>query len=1080
MDFPTLLLAAKRQTGDNREVLDAACQHLVGEMDLSLAGIVDFRPGDALRVLGIAGTKSDFLNDLPPSVVADPFLCFAFSECAAGKFVEIADLTADVRCLALADAARRHGVRSVLLIPLRDGPEQVGTLAAFADEPHFFTQESIARVTGMVSIDHPLAVPFLVRRIKAQRFNRYYQALGELGRLIARSRNVAQLMDGACALISEHTKVALTYVVTIDSETGKARLAGAEGPARGYIENLPISIDSGEPAGMGITGQVYRRGQALVVNDMIANPAFAAQAISLARWSLSAAIGIPIWVEGNCDAVLVLASSQRWFFSNELVDLVEKMAQALGSAIEHVRERELSARYQAFYSSLAGLNEFIARDPDPELLYQETCQVVAGMSPELCAFLVTIDTDAGDIRIPAWAGTYLKDPDVQSLADLLAATPMDLASGHGLSYRAFRERETVYVPDLRQETGRPLTGEAVLALGITSLVAIPLTRGNDSLGAIVLGAQEPHYFTAEMLRLAERLAVNVGQALLSYHHRQTLEYQALTDALTGLPNRNLYMDRLDAAIAQAKRDGGQVALAVIDLDEFKEINDRLGHSFGDEVIRTLAKRLSSHIRKIDTIARFGGDELVAILPMTKDETGLENTFDRLLQVLSEPITLPGIRETISVSASMGVSLYPTDATNGEDLLRRADLSMYRMKAEGGNGWRLFEEATEQELVERHQLRREFLEALVGDEIVFHYQPKVDLTTGRVFGAEALARWQHPRRGLLFPGAWIDVVERNADLSIELGRYALNKVVEQLSQWQRQGMDLVVSLNIGAKHLMAPRFLDDLKQALEKAPQVAQALGIEVTETVVIEDFERLSDVLGRCRQMGVRIALDDFGTGYASLAYLQRLPADVVKVDIDFVRHMLEDIRAFSIVSGTLQISQMSNMIVLAEGVETEEHGLRLAQMGCQYAQGFAIAKALPPADFLSFVGNWQQPKSWSQAAKRPISLDMLQLLATVVHHRSVGDRLGITDAPAGSDAAKIIVEELDQCPLKSWMRRYGQMRASPLARDYVELHDQLHGLESQWLEQTSDTKRTPRNLQKELWRTRKALEDGINKQITN
>ena len=441
-------------------------------------------------------------------------------------------------------------------------------------------------------------------------------------------------------------------------------------------------------------------------------------------------------------------------------------------------------------------------------------------------------------------------------------------------------------------------------------------------------------------------------------HEAELDRVAHHDLLTGLPNRHLLSDRMGQSILRSQRSGHPSAVCVLDLDGFKTINDRHGHSVGDQLLLGLSTRLQQVLRAEDTLARTGGDEFVLVLSEVGSTEECTLILDRLLQAVRQPFALaPDLN--LGVSASIGVSLYPADNADPDTLLRHADQAMYLAKQAGKNRYQLFDPESDR-LAQAHRQGLETLErALAQGEFVLHYQPKVDLDSGEVIGAEALIRWQHPERGLLPPADFLPQLHGSA-LEPSLGEWVIASALDQLSRWITQGLPMKVSVNISANHLLQPEFCARLAQALAHHPEVPPAhLELEVLESAAIADMGQAVEILRNCRALGVCFSLDDFGTGYSSLTYLRQLPVDTLKIDQSFVRDMLADADDLRIVQSVIQLAGVFHRQVIAEGVETLEHGARLRQMGCHCVQGYGIARPMPAQDLPGWCAAWLQAQAW-------------------------------------------------------------------------------------------------------------------------
>ena len=436
-------------------------------------------------------------------------------------------------------------------------------------------------------------------------------------------------------------------------------------------------------------------------------------------------------------------------------------------------------------------------------------------------------------------------------------------------------------------------------------------------------------------------------------HQQQLEHIAHFDALTGLPNRLLLADRLEQAICYAQRQGDLIAIVYLDLDGFKAVNDHYGHALGDILLITVAQRMRDVLREVDTLARIGGDEFVAILVNLDDQQDCEPLLDRLLRAAADPVIIND--KVLQVSASIGVTLYPKDESDADKLLRHADQAMYAAKQSGKNRYLYFD------LIKSAALKTE-QEKLIGircamdnGEFVLHYQPKVNIKTGEVIGAEALIRWQHPELGLLLPAAFLPLIE-NHPYDIELGEWVIDTTFAQLADWQQQCFTLPVSVNIGAHHLQQECFVLNLSDRFSAYPNIQpRQIELEILESSALEDINNASNIMQACCDIGVHFSLDDFGTGYSSLTYLRRLPVNMLKIDQSFVRDMLTDLEDLSIIEGVIGLARAFHHKVIAEGVESLAHCERLLELGCDLAQGYAIARPMPADKLPDWVKGWQQ-----------------------------------------------------------------------------------------------------------------------------
>jgi len=450
----------------------------------------------------------------------------------------------------------------------------------------------------------------------------------------------------------------------------------------------------------------------------------------------------------------------------------------------------------------------------------------------------------------------------------------------------------------------------------------------------------------------------------SKKQQEALEQMAHYDVLTQLPNRALLADRYTQALAHSKRQENQLAVCFLDLDNFKPINDLYGHEIGDELLVEVAKRIKSIIRDEDTASRQGGDEFVLLLGDIDQLSQCEQMLNRVLTSLSQPYLIDTL--SLTISASIGFSLYPTDNTDLDTLMRHADQAMYQAKQAGRNRYHLFNAKQNQLDIKRNSQLKEIDEALVNNELCMYYQPKVNMATGEVFGAEALIRWNHPEKGLIPPFKFLPVIEKTG-LEIQVGNWVINEVLRQMDHWKKQGIELEVSINISSYHLQHPTFIDELETALAKYPQIhSKKVQLEILESSALSNLQAISSIITTCIDtLGVSVALDDFGTGYSSLTHLRNLPAKTIKIDQTFVRDVLDDPSDLAIIDGVIGLSNSFSREIIAEGIETTNHGLMLLILGCYEAQGYGIARPMPSADVQDWLSDYTPNQEWINCATK-------------------------------------------------------------------------------------------------------------------
>jgi len=442
-------------------------------------------------------------------------------------------------------------------------------------------------------------------------------------------------------------------------------------------------------------------------------------------------------------------------------------------------------------------------------------------------------------------------------------------------------------------------------------------------------------------------------AILSAVNRSKLEKKlhklAHYDSLTGVVSRHLLIDRLNLAISGFNPDQLLSAVAFIDLDNFKPINDSYGHEAGDLVLKEVASRISMVLNSQDTVARVGGDEFALILNKVNTQEEAEIILKRVLIILSAPFDVNN-EQYLRISASIGAVFIDQNAVDPETLLRRADQSMYLAKNSGRNKVVFFDLDEEHKLQHCREVMKEVELGINNNEFLLHYQPKIDLITKEIIGVEALIRWQNPQQGLLYPNSFFEALDHST-LGVTIGEWVLKTAIQQQSEWRKQNIKLKVSINISAHHLLHYDFIDSLRALIESMPNVnPELIELEVLETVSIRDVDAAINTLNRCREFGISIALDDFGTGYSSLSYLKQLPLDVVKIDQSFVKNILENEVDKVIIESVVNLSNVLGYRIVAEGVESKAHEEALINMGCHFGQGYYIAKPMTSDDIFRWI----------------------------------------------------------------------------------------------------------------------------------
>lgn len=524
-------------------------------------------------------------------------------------------------------------------------------------------------------------------------------------------------------------------------------------------------------------------------------------------------------------------------------------------------------------------------------------------------------------------------------------------SGVGLPGRAWEAEAPVWMTDIAAEANFPRRDDA-LRLGLKSGFALPVLVGGQVTAVLELFTTEVTLPNTSLLDMLPYVGAQLGRVAEREISRETVRHQAYHDALTGLPNRSLFQDRLLQALSLARRSGQGAAVLYLDLDRFKHVNDTLGHAAGDTLLTELAQRMRGVLRAEDTLARMSGDEFTVLLPGTGQADEALKVARKLLGEVARPILLGS--QQLSVSASIGVGLFPADGEDAQTLLRHTDAAMYRCKQQGG-GCQLYAREMDAAAQERLALETSLRQAIPNGELRLFYQPQVGAATGRVAGLEALVRWRHPTLDLVPPTRFIPLAEE-IGLILPLGAWVLEEALRQAALWRRAGHVMRIAVNVSGRQFEQRDLPDMIVGALARAGFPADCLELELTESVLMASGEGMLNTLRALKAIGVRLAVDDFGTGYSSLAYLRHFPVDVLKVDRAFVRGLGTAEVDAAIVGAVIELAHALGLEVVAEGVETDVQRRILEDLDCDVLQGFLFSKPCPAAEAEAMLdARWQE-----------------------------------------------------------------------------------------------------------------------------
>ncbi|HUX23566.1 MAG TPA: EAL domain-containing protein, partial [Burkholderiales bacterium] len=611
---------------------------------------------------------------------------------------------------------------------------------------------------------------------------------------------------------------------------------------------------------------------------------------------------------------------------------------------DHKEAADRIVHLNRVHAVLSGINTLIVRVRDRDELFREACRIAVEAGGFRMALIAMVDRSAMTIVPVASAG---KDE------ALLAAIKGILSSNKNapttMTALALREKQAVVSNDSQRDP-RVLFGARYAAAGVRSMAILPLLVADEAVGVLALYASEIEFFHEEELKLLTELTGDIAFAIEHIEKQERLDYLAYYDPLTGLANRSLFLERAAQYMRSAAGGGYKLAVFLIDLERFKNINDSLGRPAGDALLRQVTEWLTLNAGDANLLARMGADHFALVLPQVRQEGDVTGLLEKTMAAfLDHPFRLNDA--VFRISARVGVAMYPDDGADAETLLRNAEAALKKAKA-GGERYLFYTQKMTEAMAGKLTLENQLRRALDNEEFVLHYQPKVNLVSGEVTSAEALIRWNDPRTGLVPPGRFIPILEETG-LIYEVGRWALRKAIADYLRWRAAGLPAVrVAVNVSPLQLRNRGFIAEIEQTIGIDSNAAAGLELEITESLIMADIKLSIASLRAIRALGATIAIDDFGTGFSSLAYLAKLPVDTLKIDRSFVIDMTAGPEGLALVSTVISLAHSLKLKVVAEGVETEEQSRLLRLLACDEMQGFLFSKPVPveifEAKFLS------------------------------------------------------------------------------------------------------------------------------------
>jgi diguanylate cyclase (GGDEF)-like protein/PAS domain S-box-containing protein len=918
---------------ERNELFSEACRIAIAH-GFRMASIVMVDPSTGKMVPAASASKDKELM----AAVEDIFSSTQSSKTLVGqviserKLVVSNDSQNDPRVL-FGKRYAESGVRSLALFPLIASDEAIGVLALYAGELEFFHDEELKLLIELAG-DISFALTNINQQEKLALLARIRAVSSAINAAIIRVNDRGALFKEACRIAVEVGAFKMAWIREIDSQTLEGKVVARCGGEDAYVDQLRFiaredSADSERPA-----SRALRLLQPVLCNDVATDPSvsrYRDEYLSRGHRSLGC---FPLLVTGRQPAVISLFAGEPNAFDDQETALLLDLSANISFALENI-DRQQKLVNLARVRNLSGeINAAILRIHDRDELFREACRIAVGAGGFSLAWVGIVDREAMLLKPVAWEGLG---------QDYIERMPLSLNEADpekfGLACRAVHEKKPMIADDMQKDARVQMRADSIQR-GFHSLVTLPLVVADTVIGVLVLYANEIGFFNESEMKLLLELAANISFALDHIAKAEELDYLAYYDVLTGLANRRLFLERLAQYMRSAASGGHKLCLFLIDLARFKNINDSLGRPAGDALLRKAAEWLTHRAGDAGLLARLGSDHFAVVLPVVTQDGDVVRLVEKTIAAfVLHPFRLNDA--VLRVSAKVGAALFPDNGIDADTLFKNAEAALKKAKATG-EAYLFHTQKMTEMIAGKLTLENQLRQALDNEEFVLHYQPKVNLATGKLTGAEALIRWNDPRMGLVPPGQFIPILEETG-LIHDVGRWALRRAIADHLRWRREGLaSLRIAVNVSALQLRNRRFIDEITQAIAVDAQAAAGLELEITESVIMEDIKGNIASLQAIRRLGVKIAIDDFGTGFSSLSYLARLPIDTLKIDRSFVVDMTVAPEGSALVSTIIGLAHSLKLNVVAEGVETEEQSRLLRLMDCDEMQGFLVSKPLP------------------------------------------------------------------------------------------------------------------------------------------
>ncbi len=816
-----------------------------------------------------------------------------------------------------------------------------------------------------------------------------------------------EILKLTAEILVKDINLGLVWVGKVD-EDGWVKIIAAAGEAVGYVKNLRISTDEKSPYGQGPAGTALRSGKISMLKDFD-SPKFKAWRQMAKKYGLEQAAGVP-FEDLYGDKWIIMMYSK---VGQKMPEYIRDLLYDLSKNLKIFLDRKLSylevQRLKGYQEALTQIQKELIKDPAPDTIYKLVVETLAHYTDALTVRISVPEQDSEWMKVVAAAG---KNADTFLNEKIASKDPLNDPYGNTSTGRAFRDKKPVILDNPKEDTYFQKFWSKYPELEVGAVGSWPIFSEKDDspVAILTIHSLNSRYFNPELRMLVEQVISSVETAIKQYDSKKQLEWMALHDALTGLTNRRYFEQSVMDAMKRAKREKRYLAIGVMDIDNFKSLNDTFGHLAGDELLKRIGNAFQSILRGGDVVSRMGGDEFLFHV-MIDDVEDLEIVSKRLLRSVPS-LDLPQMK----ITCSLGWALYPVDGENLENLVRLADKVTYAIKQKGGNDYGIVNEKWIKKFQKADKVRFEFLDAIEKNNIQFFLQPKCDCVEGRIYGVEMLVRWK-TEDGWISPDEFMDIVERDYELIRALGCHVIERASLLRDKLEKEKIE--VSFNIGARHFLDKNFLKDVTERVNDG----RGLKIEITESVAVKDMEMTKYTIESLKKMGFEFSLDDFGTGYSSLIYAN-LPVDEIKLDKFFVQALRTNSNSFTVAVSVLTLGSLSNRHIVAEGIENEEDMELWMRMNGRYVQGYFVAKPMEEEAFFKWMS---AHKNLNYKRLKPfLFIDFIILKYAFM------DTKNIKECYCNS--------EFESCPMTAWFERrrmiYGTLDHF---KEAEEIHKKVH-----------------------------------------